>query len=178
MLDGLVYEDLSDPLPAVRRLGWLARSREFRPRPFRQLAEFYRSSGRDEDARLVVLLTAQRMRRRTPGPAGRVYGVLLDLTVGYGYRPWLAGAWLLGLLAAGSAYFAGHRLAPLPAYGGLHFNPVVYTLDLLIPLLSLGQANDWNPTGGSLAVAYALVISGWVLVAALVAGVTRVLNRT
>ena len=176
-MDGLVYEDLSDLLPARQRLDWLARSRAFRPQPFRQLAEFYRSSGRDEDARLV-LLTAQRMRRRTLGPAGRAYGVLLDVTVGYGYRPWRAGAWLLGFLAAGSAYFAGHRPAPLPAYGGLHFNPVVYTLDLLVPLVSLGQANDWNTTGGSLAVAYALIISGWILVAALVAGVTRVLNRT
>jgi len=27
-------------------------------------------------------------------------------------------------------------------------------------------------------VAYALIISGWILIAALVAGVTRVLNRT
>jgi len=177
LVDGLVYEDLDDALPARQRLEWLARSGEFRPQPFRQLAAFYRASGRDEDARLV-LLTAQRLRRRTLGPAGRAWGVLLDVTVGYGYRPWLAGAWLLGLLAAGSAYFAGHRPAPLPAYAGLHFNPVVYTLDLLVPLVSLGQANDWNPTGGSLAVAYALIISGWILVAALVAGVTRVLNRT
>jgi hypothetical protein len=177
LADGLVYEDLDDPLPARQRLDWLARSREFRPQPFRQLAAFYRASGRDEDARLV-LLTAQRTRRRTLGPAGRAWGVLLDVTVGYGYRPWRAGAWLLGLLAAGSAYFAGHRPAPLPAYGGLHFNPVVYTVDLLIPLVSLGQANDWNPTGGTLAVAYALIISGWILIAALAAGVTRVLNRT
>jgi hypothetical protein len=177
LVDGLVYENLDDPLPARQRLDWLARSPEFRPQPFRQLAAFYRASGRDEDARLV-LLTAQRMRRRTLGPAGRALGVLLDLTVGYGYRPWLAGAWLLGLLAAGSAYFAGHRPAPLPAYAGAHFSPVVYTLDLLVPLVSLGQASDWNPTGGSLAVAYALIISGWILVAALAAGVTRVLNRT
>ncbi len=107
LADGLIYEDLDDPLPARQRIGWLARSREFRPQPFRQLAQFYRASGRDEDARLV-LRTAQRERRRTLGPAGRTWGVLLDLTVGYGYRPWLAGAWLLGLLAAGSAYFAAH----------------------------------------------------------------------
>jgi hypothetical protein len=177
LVDGLVYEDLDDPLTARQRLDWLARSPKFRPQPFRQLAAFYRASGRDDDARLVLLI-AQRMRRRTLGRGGRAWGVLLDMTVGYGYRPWLAGAWLFGLLAAGSAYFAGHRPTPLPAYAGLHFNPVVYTLDLLVPLVSLGQANDWNPTGGSLAVAYALIISGWILVAALVAGVTRVLNRT
>ncbi len=177
LVDGLVYEDLDDPLPARQRLEWLARSRKFRPQPFRQLAAFYRASGRDDDAR-VVLLIAQRMRRRTLGPAGRAWGVLIDVTVGYGYRPWLAGAWLCGLVAAGSAYFAGHRPTPLPVDAGLHFNPVVYTLDLLVPLVSLGQASDWNPTGGSLAVAYALIISGWILVAALVAGVTRVLNRT
>jgi hypothetical protein len=175
-VNGLVYEELSDPLPARQRLGWLALSREFQPQPFRQLAEFYRSAGRDEDARLV-LLTAQRMRRRALGPVGRAWGVLLDVTVGYGYRPWLAGVWLLGLLACGSAYFAAHRPAPLPADAGLHFNPVAYTLDLLVPVVTLGQASAWNPSGGSMAVAYALIISGWILVAALVAGVTRVLNR-
>jgi hypothetical protein len=176
-VNGLVYEELSDPLPARQRLGWLALSNEFQPQPFRQLADFYRSAGRDEDARLV-LLTAQRVRRRALGPVGRAWGVLLDVTVGYGYRPWLAGVWLLGLLACGSAYFAAHRPAPLAADAGLHFNPVAYTLDLLVPVVSLGQASDWNPSGGSMAVAYALIISGWILVAALVAGVTRVLNRT
>jgi len=125
-VDDLVYEDLSDPLPARRRLDWLARSCEFRPQPFRQLAEFYRSSGWPPD-------------RPTSQRTGQ------------------------------------HRCPPT---GGLHFNPVVYALDLLVPLISLGQTNDWNPTGGSLAVAYALIISGWILIAALVAGVTRVLNRT
>lgn len=174
--NGLVYEELTDPLPARQRLSWLTRSREFQPQPFQQLAQFYRSVGRDEDARRV-LLTAQRMRRRTLGLAGRAWGTLLDVTVGYGYRPWLAGAWLLGLLAAGSAFFAVHRPAPMAAHNGPHFNPVAYTLDLLVPVISLSQAGAWNPAGLSEAVAYALIISGWILVTALVAGVTRVLSR-
>lgn len=87
-------------------------------------------------------------------------------------------AWLLGLLAAGSAWFAVHRPQPLAGQPGPHFNPVAYTPDLLVPVLSLGQGNAWNPAGASQAVAYALIVSGWVLVTALVAGVTRVLNRT
>jgi hypothetical protein len=60
---------------------------------------------------------------------------------------------------------------------------------LPVPVISLTQASDWNPIGGSraspgahsrcsLAVADALIIGGWILVAALLAGVARVLSRT
>jgi hypothetical protein len=40
------------------------------------------------------------------------------------------------------------------------------------------QPDALNPAGLSEVVAYALIISGWILVTALVAGITRVLNRT
>jgi hypothetical protein len=41
----------------------------------------------------------------------------------------------------------------------------------------LGQQGSWNPQGASQAVAYGLIIGGWVLATALVAGITRVLVR-
>jgi hypothetical protein len=59
----------------------------------------------------------------------------------------------------------------------MSFNAFGYTLDLILPVVNLGQQSSWNPQGASQAVAYALVIGGWVLATALVAGITRVLVR-
>lgn len=173
-LDGFVYDELL-PLPtAGTRLPWLARD-TFQPQPYEQLAARYRAVGRDGESRRV-LLTQQRRRREAAGVPAKAWGLLQDATVGYGYRPWLAGLWLLGLLAAGSAYFASHHPAPLGT-SGLHFNAVAYTLDLLVPVVNLGQSGAWNPSGSSQVLAYALIISGWTLATTLVAGVTRILVR-
>ena len=54
----------------------------------------------------------QRHRRGTLNLPGRVAGRLLDVTVGYGYRPWLAAVWLVLLQTAGTVAFAPDR--PLP----------------------------------------------------------------
>lgn len=173
-LDGFVYDELV-PLPdAALRLPWLART-ALRPQPYEHLAARYRAVGRDTDSRRV-LLARQRRRCRTASTPTRIWGLLQDATVGYGYRPWLAGLWLVGLLAAGSAYFASHHPAPLGT-SGPHFNPVAYTLDLLVPVVSLGQSAAWNPTGFSQALAYSLIISGWTLATSLLAGITRILVR-
>ena len=106
-LDGLRYEDLAPRLPAPARLVWLSRGRTgYHPQPFEQLAAHYRRIGHDEDARRV-LLHKQRERRGTLAPPGRVWGLMQDLLVGYGYRPWLAGLWMLVLLAAGTVVLHG-----------------------------------------------------------------------
>ncbi|MBO2447061.1 hypothetical protein J4573_08165 [Actinomadura barringtoniae] len=52
-----------------------------------------------------------------------------------------------------------------------------YTLDLLIPLVDLGQEHAYNPTGGFQWLSYALVASGWILVSVIAAAVARVLSR-
>jgi hypothetical protein len=174
-LEGLAYDELS-PLPAAGfRLAWLARG-PFHPQPYEQLAACYRSVGRDAEARRV-LLARQRLRRRGANPASRLWGLLQDATTGYGYRPWLAGLWLVALLVAGSVYYTAHRPAPLAANGGPHFNSVAYTLDLLIPVVSLGQTSAWNPTGFGQVLSYALILCGWTLATSLLSGVTRVLAR-
>lgn len=177
-LDGLRYEGLSPPLAADQRLGWLARDPDgYQPQPYEQLAAFYRRIGHDEDVRRV-LLVKQRRRRKQLNPAGKLWGFLQDGLVGYGYRPWLAGLWLLGLLAAGTAYFAAHHPRPLQPTQSPDFNAFAYTLDLLLPIISLGQENAWNPRGLGQAIAYTLIVGGWVLATAIVAGISRVLTRS
>ncbi|MFC9467378.1 oxidoreductase [Streptomyces coelicoflavus] len=188
-LDGFVYgsvkvdeagerrEALGRRGSVAHRVAWIRRSPGYSPQPYEQLASWYRKAGHDDDARRV-LLARQRHRRRTLPPAARVWGHLLDVTVGYGYRPWLAGVWLLALTSVGTPAFGTHSPVPVKHGEGAPFQPLVYTLDLLIPIGGLGQRTAWYwPDGGLQWLAYLLIACGWVLTTAVVAGVTRVLQK-
>src|SRR4029453_15925776 len=93
------------PVSGRQRLGWLARNpRGYSPQPYEQLAAVSRRAGRDQDARTVAI-AKQRARRRTHGWPEKLWSVLLDGLVGYGYRTWLAGVWLLGFWLVGWVVF-------------------------------------------------------------------------
>ncbi|MGB2570420.1 hypothetical protein ACPFP2_18495 [Micromonospora citrea] len=176
-LDGLVYEALDPLVPAPARLAWLGRQPDgYRPRPYEQLAVAYRRLGHDADARRV-LLARNRRRRATLPSLSRVWGLLQDWTVGYGYLPGRALAWLLCLLAAGTALFANHP--PLRVQDRIAFNPVLYTLDLLLPVLSIGQERAFAP-GDPLTQwsAYLLIAAGWLLATTVTAALLRTLGRS
>ncbi|GIJ49161.1 hypothetical protein Val02_60470 [Virgisporangium aliadipatigenens] len=147
------------------RLEWLRReSVGFVPQPYEQLADFYRRSGRDADARRV-LLARNRRHRATLGPAGRAAGYVADALVGYGYRTWYAALWLAGLWGLGTLALRREKEPPLLA------------LDLLLPVINLGRDDTWRPSGTTAWVSALLVISGWILTTAVVAGLTRQLSR-
>lgn len=177
-LDGLAYTSLQGATGLAERLAWLTGTPGYTPQPYEQLAAWYRRIGHDDDARRV-LLAKQRRRRRTLHPLGRAWGGILDVTVGYGYRPWQAALWLLALVAAGTVAF-GHGGRPSAAQPGqgAPFNPLIYTVDLLIPIGGFGQRTAWYWTDAHQWLGYALVAAGWILTTAAVAGVTRSLNRT
>ncbi|MGY4979244.1 oxidoreductase [Streptomyces sp. 900105755] len=161
----------------ARRVAWIRRSPGYNPQPYEQLASWYRKAGHDDEARRV-LLARQRHRRRTLPPAARAWGHLLDVTVGYGYRPWLAGVWLLALTLLGTLSFGGHSPKPVQQGQGAPFQPLVYTLDLLIPIGGLGQRGAWYwPDEGRQWLAYLLIAFGWILTTAVIAGVTRALQK-
>ncbi|WP_330309792.1 MULTISPECIES: oxidoreductase [unclassified Streptomyces] len=161
----------------ARRVAWIRRSSGYSPQPYEQLASWYRTIGHDDDARRV-LLAKQRHRRCTLSLPTRTWGHLLDVTVGYGYRPWLAGVWLLALTLLGTLVFGAHSPTPVKQGEGAPFQPLVYTLDLLIPIGGLGQRTAWYWTDGSLQwLAYLLIALGWVLTTAVIAGVTRTVQR-
>jgi hypothetical protein len=96
----------------------------------------------------------ERIQRQSKTLLTQAWGLLQDVTVGYGYKPWRALVWLALLLAAGSITFAIAPPPPLQASAAPHFNPVVYTLDLLLPVVDLGQStrttqpdrNNGSPT--------------------------------
>ena len=178
-LRGFTYDVLTNDTVSVRdRLDWVARHEGgFVPGPYDQLAASFRRTGHVEDARRVAYAKLRRRRRVVAWP-GKVWNVLLQVTVGYGYHPWRAALWLLGLLAAGSAVFAASYPADLVAARKPvpDFQPVAYTLDIMLPL-DLGQQSAWLAQGAALACSWVLVITGWILAAMVLAGVTNALKR-
>ncbi len=177
-LDGLVYEAI-DSRPAYLavkdRLRWLAREEEgFRPQPYEQLAALYRRLGSDAAAR-HVLLAKQRVQARDRPLHRRIAGRLLDLTVGYGYRPWRAAVWLAVMLAIGTAAFS--LWPPTPDGSPRHFDALIYTMDLLLPISAFELRAHFAPVGATRWLAYGLTAAGWLLATALIAGITRALRR-
>jgi hypothetical protein len=176
-LDGLTYEMLEPRLPARQRQPWLARDpRGDQSQPYEQLAAHYTAIGEPGQAR-AVLYARERLQRQSMRPLARAWSTLQDVTVGYGFQPWRALAWLALLLAAGSITFALAPPPPLQAGATPHFNPFFYTLDLLLPVVNLGQKGAFNPAGAEQWLSYFLIAAGWVLVTTIAAGAARVLSR-
>ncbi|WP_345434120.1 hypothetical protein [Actinoallomurus vinaceus] len=175
-LEGFTYETIEDPGAGADRLGWLDRADGYQPQPYEQLAGVYRRLGQDADARRVQL-ARQRRRRRTLPRWLAVWSLVQDWTVGYGYRPQRAVLWLAGLLTVGVVAFGAHHPPPLKAGEAPPFNPVLYTLDLLLPIIGFGQEDAFGPRGWQQWLAAGLVASGWILATTIATGVTRVLSR-
>ena len=187
-LDGCTYQRLVPDVAVKHRLAWLPRGRDaFRPQPYDQLVAAYRSAGHDAEARRVAIEKQRQRRQALPWSPWhwptRAWSVIFGATVAHGYRLWQAGIWLLVLVAVGAVLFgevfhADERpredsdLVPAKSIEQVPpFQPVVYTVDLLVPVISLGQRTAWNPVSGVAQwTALALTLVGWVLTAAFVAG--------
>jgi hypothetical protein len=183
-LRGFVYDSLYErsQISVAARLRWLDRDPAgYAPQPYEQLAAVYRRVGRDDDARKVAI-AKQRRRRKTLNWPGKLWNGLLRWTVGYGYRTWQAGVWLLGLLAVGATVFAWAypgemALAkkpgdPLPA-----FQPWIYSLDVLLPVVNLHQEEFWIPQGVARWWAWFSILAGWLLTTVVVAALSGLLRK-
>ncbi|MGH3243340.1 MAG: hypothetical protein ACRDNL_23375 [Spirillospora sp.] len=176
-LDGLTYASLTPRLPAKVRIALLERDAEgFVPHAYEQLAASYRQAGDDRAARNVQLAKQRRYRSTRPLYA-RMWGYLQDVTVGYGFRPVWAAAWLAGLLAIGTIVFGLDHPEPLKDTEHPAFNAPFYTLDLLLPIIDFGQEKAFKAAGWHQWLAYTLIATGWVLATTIAAGVTRTLSR-
>ncbi|WP_433831376.1 hypothetical protein ACQP2E_13340 [Actinoplanes sp. CA-015351] len=176
-LNGLTYGALADTGAVTDRLRWLQRdAQDFPPQVYSQLAAVYRASGRDDDARTVALAGEQH-RRATLRWAGQAWGLLQDGTVGYGYRPVRAVAWLGVLLAVGTFVFTHWRPRPAEAPKAPEFHAAAYAADLLFPVIDLGQQSAYLPQGWTAWFAYFLIGAGLLLATTAVAGAARRLQR-
>jgi hypothetical protein len=179
-LNGFTYDTirhLTGRVPVAERVGWVSRGPYgYQPQPYEQLADYYRRSGHDGDVRRV-LLAKQRHRRTTLSTTGRIADRMLDATVGYGYRPWLAAIWLALLLTVGTTVYAIDHPHPLPGGPVPPFNPFTYSLDLLIPIGAFGLRTAYASSGSTQWLSYALIAAGWILATAVIAGVTHAVRR-
>jgi hypothetical protein len=183
-LDGFVYNTLPTEGPTVQnRLAWLARSPRYVPQIYLQLASVYLAVGSNDDSTTVSIAGEDVRRTSQQGLVGlfkRALGAILKVTVQYGYRPLRILWWLVGLEAAGTGVFLWlHDIGALTATSppGPAFNSFLYTLDLLVPVFSLGQRAFWIPSPGVEWVAAGFTVVGWVLAACLVVGIGKIFKN-
>ncbi|MFD7032969.1 oxidoreductase [Streptomyces sp. NPDC059917] len=178
-MEGFVYENLAPRghFPLARRLAWAeASTAEYSPEPYERLAAVLRASGEDADAR-EVLLAKMRRRRATLPPAAKAWGYLQDWTMAYGYRPGRAALWMAVLWAAGAVLFSMHDPQPIKADEHPQWSAALFALDLLLPVIDLGQQGQWLLKGGWQWGASVLVLLGWVLATTVATGASRLLRR-
>lgn len=183
-LDGLTYERLSRRSEDVaqwsarQRLAWMARcGAGFAPGPYDQLAAALARDGREQEAR-QVRVARERRRYRAMGWAGTVWGAVQDAGLGFGYRPGRALAWLLLVVAASTGWFTwSGPLRAVKADEAPAWDPFLYSVDVLVPLLDLGHDKAFDPAGADKAVMLAVMAAGWILATTVVAGAGRTLGR-
>lgn len=115
-----ILSDILMSTDARARIRWIQESlpAEFRLGHYDVLAAALRRAGDDRGARYVALRKHRDQTWRlgtVQGPRSFigwlvrfVWGNFLDVTIGYGYRPWLGIVWLTGFLAVGTWLFSVH----------------------------------------------------------------------
>jgi hypothetical protein len=203
MLAGLSYRptmDGEDQVTVDQRIAWLRNTKCYAGTAYQQLAEAYRLSGQESTAEKVSIASLQDLRKRgNLRRRARKWNKFLDWTVGYGYRlhrPFLA-LLVLGLLGALFYYLGEHAGLIYATQDSKHgpangtcspgypcFNPIVYSFQMLIPGLDLREATYWWPDASKAPWGFPLVlytwlmiILGWVLATAIVAGITQLFRR-
>jgi hypothetical protein len=86
------------------------------------------------------------------------------------------------LWAVGAVFFSvrfPHEAPPPPTDSGAYPNwePRLFALDLLLPVINLGQDNAWRLEGHVQWVAAVLTMLGWILATTVAAGASRLLRR-
>ncbi|MFC0115684.1 hypothetical protein [Kibdelosporangium aridum] len=179
-VDDFVYESIENNgnTTVKDRLAWLRQVQpDFAPGPYDHLVTVYRDAGEEELAE-QVLMEKQRRRHSELTWPGRAWGVLQDKTVGFGYRPWLAVVWIAVFWLAGTVWFSFTDLSKLDNDQNPVWSPALLSLDLLLPIIDLGQDKMWRMDGPSEWVSGILIAAGWVLATTVAAGATRLLKRT
>lgn len=185
-ISGFHYERLDSEFSVAERLVWLERATPtYAAGPYEKLAACLDLAGQDGDAR-TVRLTSIRRAHQAKNLMIRLWGNLQDVTIGYGYAPGRTLA-IFGLLLVGAGLWFSFGIADcLPASPGLcpvkadehpTWDPWLYSLDLLVPLVDLGHEKAWDPLGASKLVTMVLIMSGWVLTTTVIAAASRTLRR-
>jgi hypothetical protein len=212
-LAGFVYDGFGGENLATcqQRLDWvrsqhrqpqLDKAARFDAQPYEQLARVYQQMGHESDARRVAI--ARRNDPRKYGGLGRLRWTgnwLLDVTIKHGYRPLRAVGMLAVVFVAAFllSFVAQHKgvVAPVRDTSSLHPTPTAlvctrnypcfyafgYAIDLTIPIIKVGQADNWRMDGtaswGWVYVGGTWVITGlgWAFTTLAVVGYTGLIRK-
>lgn len=207
-MDGFEYERLYGQNRSWRsRSEWLRRQVEPSPQPYIELAKVYRATGHERPARKILIERHNallnppdhwkpHLPRGIKGLAAKAWRYFLRYTIGHGYEPWRIVWWALPLLVAMSFAYTGARhdnvMKPTgqtdaTASACTHdypcFQPVVYALDTMLPIIDFGQADKWAPDqnrqpGRTLALwTWFTIGAGWVFATLVAASFTQAVRR-
>ncbi len=182
-LQGYVYGAIIPEVPTVdlrNRLQWLRNDPEgYSPGPYSVLAGVLKHHGYLAEAKKTSIESQRIRRARTRGVRGvvsRSWSFLLRNTIGYGYKPGLAFAWLVITVAVGSTSIQLLRDKMVAGSGAPPFNSLIYVVDNMLPFVDFGYSK-WVASGLAQIVTVATVLCGYVLVAAILAALAGVLRR-
>lgn len=172
----------------------------FAAQPYEQLADVYRRAGQDSQARKVAI--ARRTDLRPYGnlnPYRKAGNWFLDKTIKYGYRSWQAGLGLAALFIIFTVLsFAAqqhHLIVPVGNFKGSApsatnytsayrcFYPAGYSVDIVIPIINVHQADNWGPDGAApwgqafVIASWVATGAGWALATLLVTGYTGLVRQ-
>jgi hypothetical protein len=153
------------------------------PQPYEQLAAAYVRAGDDRAARRIQLAKHRQRNHATKWDRwySKLWNILQDVMIGYGYEPGRALGWLAGLFVLGLLLFR-YVAKPYSIVGVPHppfalANSAGYTLNLLLPASGLDERQAWQSAGLGEVAAASLVVFGLLLTATVFTAVARVLQR-
>lgn len=169
-LDGFVYGRISrKPKEWSTYLCWINKqfpegSLEFVPQPYLQLAKVLKEEGDLKGAKCILVeMERRRARHQEASQRARkrnwfkrkmlkLWNLTKELTVGYGYYPWRAFIGILILCLVGSVIFHCGKRNMTPTHPDHYskdtyvtFNPLLYSVENSLPLVKLGQSDNWQP---------------------------------
>jgi hypothetical protein len=192
-LAGMTYQTVGDLLTLEQRKTWLRQTDVYSPDAYNQLAQVYQQTGKATDAQDILIASQRELRDKDRGHLpwrSRAWNKFVDLSVGYGYelhRPFVA-LLIAGLVGGVIFLIAQHAHIKLIIPAGTDqvppFYPFPYSFQLLIPGLDLRETGNWLPNasinGWGLALmilTWLMIVFGWVLATAVVAGITRLFRQ-
>jgi hypothetical protein len=203
LLNGFEYGSLTGQAQTGwrTRLEWLRRfgPDDFNPQPFTTLSTVLRRTGYDRDAKRIAIARHREARKYMRIGSPRWLGnAFMDASCGHGYRPWLAAMWVVFFIGVGfkvfnldvtervplkepaAALYA--KKEPLPG-GYPEFQPLLYSADVLLPIVNLQQKDYWAPNSAQPRGYWARlylpfhILAGWFFTTLFVVGVTGLIRR-
>jgi hypothetical protein len=169
-----------------------AACKRFSRDPYLQLERYYKDIGDEAAARMAHLKGHRAFResaKSSESPAGwnrrqSAWDLFLNLSIGYGLQAWRLLVPLLFVFILGAAVFSDPGALVYKANGSpmndyaSWWPGLVYSFDLLIPVLTFPPADQWAPNGdGREIFAVVEVVIGWLLVPLMIAAWTGIVTK-